>query len=105
MAEKQVTVLAKCKAKPGMEDRVREAVMALVAPTRSEPGCINYDLHQSAEDPSRFMLYENWKSKKDLDEHLAMPYLKDFLGKADEILAAPVEITLWEMVSEVATKE
>lgn len=102
MAEKKVTVLATFKAKPGMADKVRNAVMALVPPTRREPGCINYDLHQSVDDENLLMLYENWVSKKDLDEHLAMPYLQDFLGKADEILAEPVDIKLWEMVSEVA---
>lgn len=100
MAHKRVTVVATIKAKPGMEDTVRAAVEALVAPTRAEAGCINYDLHQSAEDPSVLMLYENWVSKKDLDEHLAMPYLKDFLGKADELLAEPVGIALWQMISE-----
>jgi quinol monooxygenase YgiN len=47
------------------------------------------------------MLYENWKSKEDLDAHLAMPYLKKFIGKAEEILAEPIEITIWEMISEV----
>ena len=100
MAEGKVTVVATCKAKAGMEETVREAILALVGPTRAEPGCINYDLHQSGDDPSLFMLYENWISKKDLDEHLAMPYLKDFLGKADDILAKPVDIALWQMVSE-----
>jgi quinol monooxygenase YgiN len=104
MADKKVTVLARCKAKPGLEEKAKEEIMALVAPTRSEPGCINYDLHQAIEDKSSFMLYENWVSKKDLDEHLEMPYLQAFLGKADEILAEPVEIILWEMISEEAKK-
>lgn len=102
MAENQVTVLARFKAKPGLEQQVAEAVTALVEPTRKEPGCINYDLHQSSDDKTLFMLYENWTSKKDLDEHLEMPYLKAFLGKADDILAQPVEITLWEMITQVA---
>jgi quinol monooxygenase YgiN len=102
MADKQVTVLARIKAKPGLEQQVAEAVMALVGPTRKEPGCINYDLHRSSDDKTLFMLYENWTSKKDLDEHLEMPYLKAFLGKADDILAQPVEITLWEMITQVA---
>jgi len=102
MAENKVTVLAKCKAKPGMEEELRKELMALVAPTRSESGCINYDLHQSADDKALFILYENWVSRKDLDEHLAMPYLKAFLGKADEILAQPVDIALLEMISEKA---
>ena len=104
MAEKKVTVLARIKAKAGMEEQVKREIMALVAPTRSEAGCINYDLHRAADDPSLFMLYENWVSKKDLDDHLAMPYLKAFLGKAEQLLAEPVEITLWEMTSEKVGK-
>ncbi len=100
MAGKKVTVIAKCKAKPGLEGQVRDAIMSLVGTTREEAGCINYDLHQSSDDKALFVLYENWVSKKDLDDHLAMPYLKDFLGKAPNILAEPVDISLWEMVSE-----
>ncbi|MEW6349254.1 MAG: putative quinol monooxygenase [Thermodesulfobacteriota bacterium] len=102
MAEMKVTVLATARAKPGLEEQVREAIMALIPPTRKEAGCINYDLHQSVDDRSLFMLYENWVSKKDLDAHLAMPYLRDFLARADQLLAEPVDIKLWEMVSESA---
>jgi quinol monooxygenase YgiN len=50
------------------------------------------------------MLYENWVSKKALDEHLAMPYLEAFKTKAGEILAEPLDITLWEMISEPSKK-
>ena len=102
MSEEKVTVVATFKAKAGMETATREAILALVAPTRSEAGCINYDLHQSTEDPSVLILYENWVSKKDLDEHLAMPYLKDFLGKADDLLKEPVDIALFQMISDPA---
>ncbi len=100
MADKKVTVVAKIKAKLGLEDKVREALLGLVGPTRKEAGCINYDLHVSIDDKGLFMFYENWVSKKDLDEHLDMPYLKDFLGKSEALLAEPVEIALYEMISE-----
>ena len=66
-------------------------------PTRSEEGCIN-DLHQSREDPSRFMFYENWVSQEDLDQHLQMPYLKAFREKAGDLLAEPASITLHKIV-------
>jgi quinol monooxygenase YgiN len=99
MTDKKVTVLARITAKPGMAEAVRQEVMALVAPTRMEPGCINYDLHQSSSDSCLFMLYENWRSIKDLEEHLEMPYLKAFKEKADRLLAAPLDITLWNMTS------
>lgn len=100
MADEKVTVVATIKAKAGTEATIRKAVEAVIAPTRSEPGCINYDLYQSTEAPSIFMLYENWRSKKDLDEHLAMPYLKDLVSQIDNLLIEPLDIALWHMISE-----
>jgi quinol monooxygenase YgiN len=99
MSENKISVVATINAKAGMEAGVREAVMALVAPTRAEAGCINYDLHQSMDDPTVFILYENWVSKADLEAHLEKPYLKQFLARADEMLRAPVEIALCRMIS------
>ena len=99
MAEKKVTVVARLKAKEGMEEKVRQELMSLVGLTRSEKGCISYDVHQSVENKSLFMFYENWVSKKDLDKHLEMPYMKSHFKKAGEILDGPGEITLWEKIS------
>jgi quinol monooxygenase YgiN len=99
MADKKVTVVARIKAKKGMEETFNQELMALVAPTRSEKGCINYDLYRSIDDRSVFMFYENWVSKEDLDKHLAMPYMKSHMEKAREMLAGPAEITLWERIS------
>ena len=99
MADKKVTVVARIRAKEGMEEKAKQELMALVSPTRSEKGCINYDLHQSVENKSLFMFYENWASKRDLDEHLEMPYMKSHMEKASEILAEPADITIWEMIS------
>ena len=100
MQKKKVTVLAMAKAKEGMEETVRQELLSLVNPTRSEPGCINYALHQANDDKSLFIFYENWKSKEDLDKHLGMPHLKAFLEKAEGLLAKPLEVTLLEMISE-----
>jgi quinol monooxygenase YgiN len=96
----KVTVLAMAKAKEGMEETVRQELLSLVNPTRSEPGCINYDLHQADDDKSLFIFYENWKSKEDLEKHLGMPYLKAFLEKSGGLLAKPLEVILLEMISE-----
>ena len=99
MADKKVIVVARIRAKKGMEEIVKRELMALLSPTRSEKGCINYDLHQSVEDKSLFMFYEKWASKKDLNEHMGMPYMKSHLEKAGEILAEPGDITLWEKIA------
>lgn len=100
MAKKKVTVIARMKAKKGMEETVKKVLLSLVSPSRADAGCINYDLHQSADDKGSFLFYENWTSKDNLDKHLQTPHLKAFMEKADSILAEPAEVTLWEMISE-----
>jgi len=102
MPERKVTVLARFKAKEGMEEQLKQAIMACVAPTRAEAGCINYDLHQLVDDKGKLVLYENWRSKEDLDVHLEMPYLRELKVKAGELCSEPIEITLWKMVSKPA---
>jgi quinol monooxygenase YgiN len=47
----KVTVIAYHRAKPGKEHALREALLAVCDPTRAEKGCINYDLHDSPDEP------------------------------------------------------
>lgn len=93
-----LTVVAVLKAKPGQETALRQELLALIPPTRQEPGCLNYDLHQAVDQPGHFLFHENWTSKQDLDDHLARPHLTAFLAKAGELLAEPPQITLWEKI-------
>jgi quinol monooxygenase YgiN len=99
MAEQEVRVIARMQAKEGQEKALGEELSALIGPTRSEPGCISYILHQAAEDTTSFMFYEHWADKKDLDEHLKKPYIKAFMDRAAKLLAGPVQITLWKMIA------
>jgi quinol monooxygenase YgiN len=100
MENKRITVLALVKAKAGMEQIVAQELMSLVNPTRSEPGCINYDLHQAADEKSQFMFYENWKSMEDLEKHREAPHMKAYRQKVGSLLAKPIEVILFEMISE-----
>ncbi len=96
----KVTVVAVFEAKPGMEASLKEELLTLVGLTRSEEGCINYDLHQSDENPAKFMFYENWKSKEALfDIHLEKDYIKNIKNFSEELLVRPVEITTWKKIS------
>ena len=98
MAEQKLRVIARMQAKPGKEKALQQELSALIGPTRKEPGCISYILHQSAEDKNSFMFYEHWADKKDLDEHLKKPYIKTFMDRAEKLLDGPVSISLWEMI-------
>ena len=74
------------QAAPGKRDELKSALVALVDPTVKEKGYINYDLHQSIENPDLFMLYENWESGADLDAHLAAPHLTQFAARVPELI-------------------
>jgi len=93
-----VTVIAHVCAKPGQESRVRQVLEGLLAPTRAEAGCINYDLHQSQVDPALFVFHENWKSEAHLEAHGRSAHIQSFRNLGAEILAAPVEITKWKAI-------
>ncbi len=80
-----LTIIAKLKAKPGSEDRLYEACRKLVAPTRAEEGCINYDMHRSIEDPGLIMFYENWETKPLWERHMESPHLGEFSAETEDM--------------------
>jgi quinol monooxygenase YgiN len=98
MNSKTLTVIAQIKAKPGQEGQVRQELLSLVAPSRQDAGCINYDLHQAADNPALFLFHENWASKAHLDAHLAKPDLQAALGRVGTMVAEAPQITLWEKI-------
>jgi len=96
MSAKPLTVIATFEARPGKEAELRTALINLIAPTRQEAGCINYDCHQSTEHPAKFLFHENWTSKAHLDAHLKTPHVQAVLLRMDELCVEPPRITLWE---------
>ncbi len=98
MENQKVTVVARMKAKLGKEAQVKQELLKLLSPTRAEAGCINYDMHQSLDNQAHFLFHENWTNQGALNKHLETPHLKNFLNQADQLLAEPVEITLWKQV-------
>ena len=87
MAKTPFNFIANFKANPGRESDLQRVLSAMVAPTRAEEGCVNYDLHQHKDDPSRFVLYEGWKSPEALDLHMGLPHFKTMLRDLDGIVA------------------
>jgi quinol monooxygenase YgiN len=98
MSAKIITVVATFQAKPGKEKELREALIGLLAPTRKEAGCVNYDLHAPPEDPAKFLFYENWSGKAALDAHLQTSHVQKLLPRMDELCMAHPEIKIWEKI-------
>ncbi|MFZ0336199.1 MAG: putative quinol monooxygenase [Candidatus Acidiferrales bacterium] len=98
--QRSLTVVAFIFAKAGEEQRLKRALLDLVAQTRKEKGCINYDLHQSQDNACEFVMYENWESAADLDAHANSAHLLEFGKSMGQFLERPTQVTKWDMVSE-----
>ncbi|MCC5610407.1 antibiotic biosynthesis monooxygenase [Nostoc sp. CHAB 5834] len=99
MSNQKVTVTARLKVKPGLEDNFKQEFQPVIALTLAEEGCINYDLHQSVDDPSLFLLHENWVSQEILAQHLEQSYIKALNEKSGQFLVEPPEVRLWQQIA------
>ena len=95
----QVTLIAKLTAKPEHTDAVRDGLFELLDKTRAEAGSIDYHFHRDATDSTVWVLYENWRSRADLDAHFEQPYTKALIARFPDLLAKEMELTFLTMVS------
>lgn len=95
----KITVVARLKARDGMESRVKSELLKMVEETHKEPGCINYDLHSSIDDPKTFLFHENWESRAALDKHMQTSHFLRLSSLVPELFSEDPEIKLYELIS------
>jgi len=78
-----LTILAQITAAPGKEQIVHDALHKLVAPTRAEAGCLQYDLHRDNDAPGFFVFYETWESRSLWQAHMNAPHLAEYSRATD----------------------
>ncbi len=76
--ETQYPMIVKFIAKKDSIELVKTELIKILEPTRSEIGCIKYDLHQDLDDPSVFMFYEIWATKEAWIAHDSTPHINAF---------------------------
>jgi quinol monooxygenase YgiN len=54
---------------PADVPKVRELLGAQMRGSRSEPGCLRFEVYHSQAEPRRFVLVEHWASAEALDAH------------------------------------
>ncbi|MEM0895646.1 MAG: putative quinol monooxygenase [Verrucomicrobiota bacterium] len=92
----KLTVVANITAKSAPESiaLVKSELEKLIEPTRSETGCLQYDLHQDNEEPARFLFFENWENRDLWQNHLAAPHITAFKAAADDAIE---DVVIFEM--------
>lgn len=65
-------------AKPDCREKLIEALLKLVEPTRSKSGCLQYDLLQDSPNPNLIILLVKFGNKEMMTQHEQQPYIKKF---------------------------
>ncbi|MDQ1811843.1 putative quinol monooxygenase [Massilia sp. CCM 9210] len=87
-----VTLTAKPDAGPALIE-----LAAMLAPlSRAEPGCIRYDFLQSPHTPNKFVFFELWKSRADLDEHFQTSHFKTLAEQLPALIDGEAEAVSYE---------
>jgi quinol monooxygenase YgiN len=65
-------------AKPGHETEVADLFVKLTRASRTEPGCLMYQVHRHKSEPGRFFIYEQYTDEAGLDAHRAAPHFLQY---------------------------
>ena len=80
-----VKIMAILAARPGKADELRALLDGMIAPSRSEPGNLRYDLWQDQSDPARFVLDELYADNAAVAAHRATPHFQNYLSVIGEL--------------------
>lgn len=84
----KLTIIANITAQSAQLETVQAELEKLIAPTREEVGCLQYDLHQNNENPAHFVMFENWETRELWEAHLESAHFKAFVAATEGMLPA-----------------
>lgn len=83
------TVLVNIHVKPEMIDGFKAATMENARNSIKEPGVVRFDVLQQADDPTRFILIEIYKSADDQLRHRETNHYKVWRDQVVDMMAEP----------------
>ena len=90
-AEDFIAVIWEARAKPGCEAEMRSFLAAAVTQSRSDPGCIDYEMHEVTDAAGVFIAYERWVNRDALDKHLHAPRMREMVPHLLTLMEGSIE--------------
>ncbi|HWR43732.1 putative quinol monooxygenase [Sporomusa sp.] len=97
-----IVLVATMKAKEGKELELENALKSVIPKVEVEQGTLQYVLHRSQEDASKFLFYEKYVDKAALDFHGSTPYLKELFKTIASLLSEKPSIALYEEIAGIS---
>ncbi len=93
-----VTLVVLMRSRDGQHLLLEAELRALIAPTRKEEGCIQYDLHKSADQVGSFLFHEVWASRDHHTAHTKTPHFLRWNARKDSLLAHR-DLSFWSQLA------
>ena len=78
---------------PEKQKELVQTLLSMVGPTGKETGCLSYAVFCDIEHKNRFILLEEWETRKDLDHHIGTHRFGVLLGSRT-LLCEPPKIQI-----------
>ena len=98
LPKEAVTLVVLLRSKEGQHLLLEAEIRALLAPTRKEEGCLQYDLHHSLDNVSLFLLHEVWATRAHHTAHTKTPHFLRWDARKDSLLTSR-ELTFWQQIA------
>jgi quinol monooxygenase YgiN len=83
-----IVLIVHATIKPGTEEAYKHVCREVTEPSRQEPGCLLYVIHQSTENPLHFAFYEQYADQAALDAHRASPHFARYRAGIEGLVAS-----------------
>lgn len=79
----EVRIVAPLTVKPEFVEEVTQTLLTIVAASREEVGCLQYDLHREIGSSNSFIFYERWRSEEAVAQHENTEHFKHFVSQLE----------------------
>ncbi len=96
----QIVFDVQFEAAPGREKDLEQALATVRAGSRTEPGCMIYELSRDPENAAKFLLYETFQDSAAHAAHLAAPHFLEFqkVLNTEPKPTVGITVTTWRTV-------
>ena len=98
----KIVVFASFYPKKEKSEEVKETLLAMIAPTRSEEGNEIYNFYETKNDDGKnisFHLFEVYKDSAALDFHRNTSHYKNYRSKIIDLLDKPIDVKILNSIT------
>ena len=89
------------KTEPGDLAKVKDAAIAMMAATRTEDGCIEYEFSEVIGEPGTMRIFEKWESWDHLRAHFEVAHMDVWREAMKAVTVVERSISVYDQIGDI----